>query len=207
MIDLLRASLEECQSIKTRENIRDAALLYIAARGQNPDLKDRYRLSFAINVLETQFLPHISTSPDGSLKKAYFVGYMVNRLLTANLGRANEDDRDHYGKKRMDMSGTLMAGLFRQLFRQFIEDMSKHIKKDLQKNRDANLQTAMRHETLTAGLRRALSTGNWGKDKEGNIQKTGVSQVLNRLTFASSLSHMRRLTNALSKQGKQTKPR
>ena len=65
----------------------------------------------------------------------------------------------------------------------------------------------MRHETLTAGLRRALSTGNWGKDKEGNIQKTGVSQVLNRLTFASSLSRMRRLTNALSKQGKQTKPR
>jgi len=56
---------------------------------------------------------------------------MVNRLLTANLGRVNEDDRDHYGKKRMDMSGTLMAGLFRQLFRQFIEDMSKHIKKDL----------------------------------------------------------------------------
>jgi hypothetical protein len=33
----------------------------------------------------------------------------------------------------------------------------------------------MRHETLTAGLRRALSTGNWGKDKEGNIQKSGVS--------------------------------
>ena len=33
MIDLLRASLEECQSIKTKENIREAALLYIAARG------------------------------------------------------------------------------------------------------------------------------------------------------------------------------
>jgi len=67
--------------------------------------------------LEANFLPHISTSPDGALKKAYFVGYMVNRLLTAQLGRATEDDRDHYGKKRMDMSGTLMAGLFRQLFR------------------------------------------------------------------------------------------
>lgn len=37
--------------------------------------------------------------------------------------------------------------------------------------------------------------------------KTGVSQVLSRLTFASSLSHMRRLTTPLSKQGKLTKPR
>jgi len=89
MIDLLRASLEECQSIKCSENIREKALLYIAARGQNPNMTDRYRLNFAIEVLEKQFLPHISTSQDGSLKKAYFVGYMVNRLLTANLGRAN----------------------------------------------------------------------------------------------------------------------
>lgn len=123
MVDLLRASLEECQSIKTSFNVQEAALNYIAIRGQNPEMKDRYRLDYANRVLETNFLPHISTSPDGSLKKAYFVGYMVNRLLTASLGRATEDDRDHYGKKRIDMSGTLMAGLFRQLFRQFIEDM------------------------------------------------------------------------------------
>ena len=30
MVDLLRASLEECQSIKTKENIREEALKYIA---------------------------------------------------------------------------------------------------------------------------------------------------------------------------------
>jgi len=34
-----------------------------------------------------------------------------------------------------------------------------------------------------------------------------VSQMLNRLTFASSLSHMRRLNTPLSKQGKMTRPR
>ena len=56
---------------------------------------------------------------------------MVNRLLQASLGRATEDDRDHYGKKRLDMAGTLLAGLFRQLFRTFVEDMTKHIKKEI----------------------------------------------------------------------------
>lgn len=30
MIDLLRASLEECAVLKTAENVREAALLYIA---------------------------------------------------------------------------------------------------------------------------------------------------------------------------------
>eukprot|EP00352_Strombidinopsis_acuminata_P008760 CAMPEP_0176362182 /NCGR_PEP_ID=MMETSP0126-20121128/18256_1 /TAXON_ID=141414 ORGANISM="Strombidinopsis acuminatum, Strain SPMC142" /NCGR_SAMPLE_ID=MMETSP0126 /ASSEMBLY_ACC=CAM_ASM_000229 /LENGTH=111 /DNA_ID=CAMNT_0017718011 /DNA_START=1311 /DNA_END=1646 /DNA_ORIENTATION=- len=65
----------------------------------------------------------------------------------------------------------------------------------------------MKHESITRGLKSALATGNWGRDKQGQVQKTGVSQVLNRLTFASSLSHLRRLNTPLSKQGKLTKPR
>jgi DNA-directed RNA polymerase II subunit RPB2 len=42
---------------------------------------------------------------------------MVNRLLQASLGRETEDDRDYYGKKRLDMGGALLSSLFRQLFR------------------------------------------------------------------------------------------
>ena len=91
---------------------------------------------------------------------------MVNRLLQASLGRATEDDRDHYGKKRLDMAGTLLAGLFRQLFRTFVEDMTKHIKKEIKDSnkKDLNLQVALRHETLTRSLRSALSTGKYLKD-------------------------------------------
>ena len=159
-------------------------------------------------VLEGDFLPHVSTEPEGLIKKAYFVGYMVNRLLSASLGRCAEDDRDYYGKKRMEMAGTLLSGLYRQLFRTFVDNMQKQIKTDIDKRRgEVNLMTALRAKSITDGLRSALATGNWGKDKHGNVQKTGVSQVLNRLTFASSLSHMRRVTTPLSKQGKLTKPR
>ncbi len=42
---------------------------------------------------------------------------------------------------------------------------------------------AIKLETITNGMRYGLSTGNWGKDKHGDVIKTGVSQVLNRLTF------------------------
>lgn len=57
----------------------------------------------------------------------------------------------------------------------------------------------MKSDMITRGLRSALATGNWGRDKQGDVQKTGVAQVLNRLTFASSLSHLRRLNTPLSK--------
>ena len=42
-------------------------------------------------------------------KKAFFTGYMTNRLIQAALGRTTEDDRDYYGKKRLDMAGALIA--------------------------------------------------------------------------------------------------
>ena len=154
MMDMLRASLEEAATIRTQ----DDALDFIAKRGPQSQHPREVRIKYATCLLEGDFLPHISTSPDGQLKKAYFVGYMVNRLLSASLGRATEDDRDYYGKKRLDMAGTLLATLYRQLFRQFIDDMVKHIKKDLNSNkRDTSLMAAMRHEPITRGLKSALS--------------------------------------------------
>ena len=86
MIDMLGASLEEAAPIRTRED----ALDYIAKKGSNYSYsRDRNsRMRFAMNLLEGDVLPHISTDSDGNLKKAFFIGYMVNRLLTGALGRS-----------------------------------------------------------------------------------------------------------------------
>lgn len=58
-------------------------------------------------------LPHVSTTPEGVNKKAFFLGYMANKLIKGSLGRIEEDDRDYYGKKRLDMAGSLLATHFR----------------------------------------------------------------------------------------------
>ena len=42
-----------------------------------------------------------------------FYSYMVHRLLLAAIGRREVDDRDHYGNKRLDLAGPLLAFLFR----------------------------------------------------------------------------------------------
>lgn len=62
-------------------------------------------------------LPHVGTDDKSFRQKAYFIGYMVKKLLYGFLGKVDEDDRDHYGKKRLDMTGTLMIGLFKDQFK------------------------------------------------------------------------------------------
>lgn len=62
-------------------------------------------------------------------KKAYFFGYMVHRLLLAALERRELDDRDHFGAKRLDLAGPLLAALFRMLFRKLTKDVFRHLQK------------------------------------------------------------------------------
>ena len=47
---------------------------------------------------------------------------MTYRLIFASLGFAPEDDWDHYGKKRLDMAGSLLGSLFYHQFRELVKD-------------------------------------------------------------------------------------
>jgi DNA-directed RNA polymerase beta subunit len=38
--------------------------------------------------------------------------YIIHRLLLCALGHRAEDDRDHYGNKRLDLASPLLGGLF-----------------------------------------------------------------------------------------------
>ncbi len=58
---------------------------------------------------------------------------------------------------------------------------------------------AVKSKTITSGLKYSLATGNWGAQKSG--AKAGVSQVLNRLTFQATLSHLRRLNTPIGREG------
>eukprot|EP00743_Colponemidia_sp_Colp-15_P004321 GILK01004661.1.p1 GENE.GILK01004661.1~~GILK01004661.1.p1 ORF type:complete len:1171 (+),score=217.57 GILK01004661.1:162-3674(+) len=203
MMELLRPSLEEAFVIQNQE----VALDFIGKRGSATGVTKEKRLRYAKEILQKEMLPHVGISEFCETRKAYFVGYMVHRLCNAALGRTGEDDRDHYGKKRLDLAGGLMAGLFRNLFKKLSKDARTYLQWYVDHGREFNISTAVKARTVTYGLRYALATGNWGTNKQGQVSKTGVSQVLNRLTFASTLSHLRRLNTPLGREGKLTKPR
>ncbi|OAK97645.1 beta and beta-prime subunits of DNA dependent RNA-polymerase [Phaeosphaeriaceae sp. SRC1lsM3a] len=202
MLELLKPSIEEGAVVQDRET----ALDFIAKRGVNTGTRDR-RLKFARDIMQREFLPHISQKEGQDTRKAYFFGYMIHRLLQCVLGRRDEDDRDHFGKKRLDLAGPLVANLFRILFLKLTKDVYKYLQRCVENNQDFNVQMAVKASIITNGLKYSLATGNWGDQKKAASAKAGVSQVLNRYTYASTLSHLRRTNTPVGRDGKLAKPR
>lgn len=87
------------------------------------------RIRYAQEILQKELLPHISMIEGNEPRKAYFLGYMIHRLLLAALDRREIDDRDHFGKKRLDLAGPLLTGLFRMLFRKVTKDCYRYLQK------------------------------------------------------------------------------
>jgi DNA-directed RNA polymerase II subunit RPB2 len=202
MMDLLRPSLEEAFVIQDR----DVALDYIGKRGSVVGATREKRIAYAREILQKELLPHVGVGDMFETKKAFFLGYIVHRTLLCALGRRAEDDRDHYGNKRLDLAGPLLATLFRQLFRRLVKDVRTYAQKCVDGGKDVNLTYAVKAKTITQGLKYSLATGNWGQQGGADV-RAGVSQVLNRLTFASTLSHLRRLNSPIGRDGKLAKPR
>jgi len=201
MMDKFRSSLEEGFVVQDRR----VALDYIGKRGSATNILQRERIEYARSLLEKELLPHVGIQPGQMSRKAYFLGYVVNRVLMCSLHRRGEDDRDHYANKRLDLAGPLLSGLFRVLIKNLRKSVATQLQRSVDDGKDFNIVRALKVKTITNGLKYSLATGNWGV--QGLATKAGVSQVLNRLTYASSLSHLRRVNTPLAKEGKAAKPR
>ncbi|KAI3840599.1 hypothetical protein MKX03_004611 [Papaver bracteatum] len=202
MMDLLRPSLEEAFVFQNQQ----VALDYIGKRGSTVGATRAKRIQYAKEILQKEMLPHVGTGEYCETRKAYYFGYIIHRLLLCALGRRPEDDRDHYGNKRLDLAGPLLGGLFRNLFRKLTRDVRGYVQRCVDNGKDCNLHFGIRASTITNGLKYSLGTGNWGQANAAGT-RAGVSQVLNRLTYASTLSHLRRLNSPIGREGKLAKPR
>jgi intein/homing endonuclease len=141
-------------------------------------------------LLRNAFLPHLNSDHyDNPLKvKAYFLGYMINKLLNCYLGRTEPDDRDSFVNKRIDMPGDLIFDLFKQYYKKMLNDCNKFFKKRNAGNHETplNIINQIKPGNIEQGIKSAMMTGNWGKKK-------GVAQMYPRLTFLQSLSFLRRV--------------
>nr|AJQ24531.1 RNA polymerase II subunit 2 [Epichloe amarillans] len=205
MLEMLRPCIEEAFCVQDRE----VALDFIGKRGNRDQagLGREKRVRVAKDILQKETLPHISQTEGSETRKAFFLGYMVHKLLQCALGRREPDDRDHFGKKRLDLAGPLLAKLFRGIVRRMNNELSNYLRRCVEGNRHFNLAVGIKPGTLSNGLKYSLATGNWGDQKKAMSSTAGVSQVLNRYTFASTLSHLRRTNTPIGRDGKLAKPR
>ncbi len=151
------------------------------------DIQNQQKRMYLNQVLSRNMLPHLG---ENLQKKAYYIGYMVNRMLSAILGRRKPDDRDSYVNKRIDLPGILLGQLFKQYYNKMLHDITRFFRK--KNNNDEtpiNVIDQIKPGTIEQGLKSGLMTGTWGAAKS----KKGVAQALQRLTYALSLSYLRRI--------------
>jgi DNA-directed RNA polymerase II subunit RPB2 len=136
------------------------------------------------SLFQNNFLPHV----EGSLiKKAHYLGYMLNRLLKVYLGRQPLDDRDSYINKRIDLPGDLMYDLFKQQYKKLLGECKKFFDtRNKSVETPINVISNIKPNIIEQGFKASLSTGHW-------IRKQGVAQMLQRLTYLITISFLRRI--------------
>merc|ERR1740138_1984503 len=88
------------------------------------------------------------------------------------------------------------------------KDLRKRLQNEIEMDKPFTIQKLVDEASqISRGFKYQLATGNWGQDKQGNSIRQGVSQVLNRLTFMATTSHLRRMNTPLARSGKMAKPR
>jgi len=216
LLKALQASIIDANGIMTQEE----AVRYFTSQviftpiNMDKETGAVKKREFAQEVLHNDLFPHCNTDQ----QRIFFLGYMAHKLLCAFFEINKQDDRDSYLNKRVDLTGALLNNLFRNYFNKLVKDMSKQVVREINTGswrstedylniiNDTNMYKIIKSTTIENGLKRALSTGDFGI-KSMTSNKVGVAQVLNRLTYSSSLSHLRRINTPIDKSGKLVPPR
>ena len=213
----LQGSIVEANKFITQECAMKqiiANIMFTTHNSIDKETSATLKRNFAQEILNNDLFPHCRTPA----QKIYFLGYMANCLLKCSLGWETVSDRDCFVNKRIDLTGTLLNNLFRNYFNKMTKDMQKQTIREINtgswRSTDdyqsimnmTNIYKLVKPTTIENGIKRALATGDFGV-KQINSNKVGVAQVLNRLTYISSLSHLRRINTPIDKAGKLIAPR
>lgn len=219
MIANLAASAEDACDIHTQHEAQLYILKVMGSTGTPREYLEQPDRAIAVlqGIIHQDFLSHVGRSYK---KKALYLGYMVRKILSIHLGYMEHDNRDSYLNKRIDTPGILFSNLFRQCYGKLIKEVRNLIVRELNLWRanpnmpnqiitQTNVHRFFKLSIIETGLRYALSTGNWGVKTVGSFQniRQGVAQVLNRMSYLSTLSHMRRINTPMEKNGKLIQPR
>ena len=203
-IDLFMNSIHDCHEIYNQST----ALKYIAS------FTKRKTTIGVLEILSDYFLPHIGVM--NFLEKAYYVGYMVYKMLKVSTGIELPTDRDNFRFKRIELSGSLIYDLFREYYliqKQKITltiDAEHYYATGRYQNTDfpnlikLNHALIFKHRIVESGFLKAFK-GNWGETE--HTKRVGVIQDLNRLSWNTFISHLRKINLPLDSTSKVVGPR
>ena len=200
LMDLLIPSVRDSEPIYTQE----FAYEYLALHTKGKDTIN------VIDLLQNNFLPNYSSNRE----KVYFLAISARKLLLTYLDMLKETDRDSYSNKRVDLPGSLLYELHRELWGSFEKNVSLKVDREFKFN----------FKQYGNDIRNLITTENYHKVFNPKVMETliksfgstfgtkmsgrqGIVQDLNRNVMLGTLSHLRRLSYPLEKGSKTIGPR
>jgi DNA-directed RNA polymerase II subunit RPB2 len=188
MIDLFQPSVYDAGGIFTQQHAIDFI------KGFTKYSNDAY----IQEILTDYLLPHVGEN--NYIEKAYYLGHIVFRLLSVYNGIEPPTDRDNFKYKRIEQVGPLLYSLFQEYYAiqmkkiHFEFESRLYYKQALYSENlfdliHQNYRDVFKNRVVDDGFRKAFK-GNWGS--EIHTKRIGIVQDLNRLSFQSMLSHLRK---------------
>jgi DNA-directed RNA polymerase II subunit RPB2 len=202
LIELFRPSVHDANKIFTQRAAIEYIGLFVKGKG----------VVQSQNILMNFFLPQIGELNFQS--KAFFLGYMVNKLVRLKAKIDIPIDRDSLKFKRVKIPGKMLHSLFNEYYAQQIKRIRTLL--DFKYNYNyavyqenfidivKEYDDIFKDRIVEDGLRRAFK-GNWGGSEF--TKEAGIVQDLNRLSYNSAISHLRKVNLPLDDSAKVIKPR
>lgn len=202
LIEFFRPSVHDANKIFTQRAAIEYIGVFIKGKG----------VVQAQNILMNFFLPQIGELNFQS--KAFFLGYMVNKLVRLKAKIDIPIDRDSLKFKRIKIPGKMLHSLFNEYYAQQIKRIRTLL--DFKYNYNyavyqenfidivKEYDDIFKDRIVEDGLRRAFK-GNWGGSEF--TKEAGIVQDLNRLSYNSAISHLRKVNLPLDDSAKVIKPR
>jgi DNA-directed RNA polymerase II subunit RPB2 len=207
-----RSSIYDASNIMTQK----LALQYIAQFCKPKNT------TYVLSILCDNLFPHIGEKT--FIEKAYFLGYLIFRLLMVHSGMEEPTNRDNLKNKRIELIGPLLYQMFRDYHKIQMKAMRVEFEKrlgiftnekkyetvdEIRKVIDDNYAEVVKLSNLkdaniNDGFKRAFK-GNWGALE--HTKKVGIVQDLNRLSFNGTMSHLRKITLPMDDTLKLAEPR
>lgn len=185
--DEVIVNLLEFVGIKSAEDAMD----YMAKRIGITQSKE-VRIKRMTEIIDKYLLPHLGTTEEDRVFKAYNICKMLNKYIRVSNGELPLDDKDHYKNKRLKMSGDLLGDLLRLNLKVLISDLLYNFQRIVKRGKFPSIKVLIRDKLLTQRIYSSMATGVWVGGRKG------ISQRIQRINYLETLSHLQRVVSPLS---------
>jgi DNA-directed RNA polymerase II subunit RPB2 len=158
--------------------------------------------------LFTRLFPHCERQQETTIsffkRKGLLLGHMFKMAMDVALKKENTD-RDHFKFKRLEASGELMFTEFRRIYREIVArmvlELDRRVEFEQVTYKGKQLSNLIQEEGLRSFYWKPyVFLQEYEKSFKGTWQgNTGVSQVLSRISYLGTISHLRRINLVIDK--------